>query len=142
MPAAERTIDIDASPARVMAVITDFPSYPRFLADMKESTVLRTEPNVWVVKFAVQVIRRLEYTLRLERQGDLRVRWTMVEGAFKSNTGGWDLEPLDGGARTRATYRLDLDIGMFVPGSVLKTLLERNLPATLASFKQRAEAAG
>lgn len=143
MPVAQRSIDIDVPPARVMEVVTDFAAYPRFLADMNESTVLRTEPGgVWVVRFAVQVIRRVEYTLRLVKVSETQVRWSMVEGAFKANNGGWDLEPLDDGTRTRATYTLDLDLGMFVPGSVLKTLLEHNLPATLQAFKQRAEAGG
>lgn len=139
MPAAQRSIVIDVPPAALMDVVTDFASYPRFLADMQESTVLRTEPNVWTVRFAVKIIRRIEYTLRLVKESDTKLRWTMVEGAFKSNTGGWDLEPIEGGTKTKATYSLDLDIGMFVPGSVMKTLLEHNLPATLQAFKERAE---
>lgn len=139
MPAAQRSIVIDVPPAELMKVIVDFASYPRFLADMQEATVLRTEPGVWTVRFAVKIIRRLEYTLRLVKESDTKLRWTMVEGVFKSNTGGWDLEPVDGGAKTKATYTLDLDIGMFVPGSVMKTLLEHNLPATLQAFKERAE---
>ncbi len=141
MPVAQKTVVIDVPAEKLMAVICDFASYPRFLPDMEEATVLRAEPGRWVVKFAVRIIRRVEYTLQLVRESDTRLSWTLVEGAFKSNTGGWVLEPLDGGARTRATYTLELDIGMFVPGSVLKTLLEHNLPATLDAFKARAEAA-
>jgi ribosome-associated toxin RatA of RatAB toxin-antitoxin module len=63
----------------------------------------------------------------------------MLEGSFKSNEGGWTLEPIDGGRRTRATYEVDLDVGMFVPGSVMKTIVEQDLPRTLAAFKGRAE---
>jgi ribosome-associated toxin RatA of RatAB toxin-antitoxin module len=143
MPAAQRSIDVDVAPSALMAVLVDFAKYPTFLADMEEAVVLRGEPtaapSVWTVKFSVRIIRRLSYTLRLERDGDRALRWTLVEGMFRSNNGGWTLEPLDGGARTRATYALDVDIGMFVPGSVSKTLLEHNLPATLAAFKARAE---
>lgn len=144
MPATQRSIDIDVPPSAVMAVICDFASYPRFLPDTEEATVLRTEPaGRWTVRFAVRIIRRIEYTLLLERHegpgATQRLTWSLVEGAFKANNGGWVLEPLDGGTRTRATYTLDLDIGMFVPGSVLKTLLEHNLPATLEAFKARAE---
>lgn len=140
MPVARRTIEIDVPPARLMAVITDFARYPSFLPEMEEATVLRQDGDVWDVRFAVRIIRRLEYTLHLVREDDQRLSWTLIEGVFRSNTGGWDLEPLDGGARTRATYTLDLDTGMFVPGSVLRTLLDHNLPATLAAFKARAEA--
>lgn len=142
MPVAHRSIDIDVPAAALMRVICDFAAYPRFLPDMEEATVLRAEPNRWTVRYAVRIIRRVEYTLSHVREGDTRLRWSLVEGAFKSNNGGWDLEPLDDGARTRANYTLDIDLGMFVPGSVLKTLLEQNLPTTLAAFKRRAEQGG
>jgi ribosome-associated toxin RatA of RatAB toxin-antitoxin module len=140
VPFAQRTVEVDVPPAALWTVISDFASYPRFLPDMVEATVLRAEPDRWTVRFAVRIIRRLEYTLLLVRESETRLTWSLVEGTFKANTGSWALEPLDGGARTRATYALDLDLGMFVPGSVLKTLLEQNLPATLAAFKARAEA--
>lgn len=142
MPVARRIIEIDVPPAALMRVICDFAAYPRFLPDMEEATVLRAEPARWTVRYCVRIIRRVEYTLDHVLEADTRLRWALVEGAFKSNNGSWDLEPLDSGARTRATYTLDTDLGMFVPGSVLKTLLESNLPATLAAFKQRAEANG
>lgn len=139
MPVAQRSIEIDVPPASLMGVICDFAAYPRFLPDMEEATVLRAEPDRWSVRYALRIIRRVEYTLDHVREGNTRLRWQLVEGAFKSNSGSWELEPLDGGTRTRATYTLDIDLGMFVPGSVLKTLLEHNLPATLAAFKRRAE---
>lgn len=139
MPAASRSIVIEVPPAALMRVITDWSSYPRFLPDMEETTLIRGQDGDWTVKFAVRIIRRVEYTLRLVREGETRLRWSLVEGAFKSNDGGWDLEPVAGGAHTRATYTVDIDLGMFIPGSVLKTLLEHNLPATLAAFKKRAE---
>lgn len=142
MPAALRRIEIDVPPEALMRIITDFAAYPQFLPEMEEAAILRHEGDTWVVRFAVRIIRRIEYTLELVRIDPLHLRWTMVEGAFKANNGGWDLTPLDGGARTLAEYRLDLDLGMFVPGSVLKTLLEHNLPATLQAFKARAEGGG
>ena len=52
------------------------------------------------------------------------------------------LEPLDEGRRTRATYCIDLDVGMFIPKSVLNTIVGNSLPATLAAFKREAEARG
>lgn len=134
------TIEVDAPPAALMAVLTDFGAYPRFLADMEEASVLRHDGAEWTVRFVLHVIRRLEYTLRLVQEGPLRLHWSLVEGVFKANSGSWQLEPLDEGARTRATYDLELDLGMFLPGSVQKTLVEHNLPATMVAFKAEAEA--
>ena len=147
MPAAHTTVEVDAAPAVLMGIITDFGRYPQFLADMEEAVVLRgpdegPQGTEWTVRFAVRVIRRLEYTLRLWRPNDAELRWSLVEGVFKANDGGWTLTPLDGGARTHARYDLEIELGMFVPGSVMKTLVERNLPATLAAFKARAEGIG
>ena len=140
MPAARRSIDVAVSPDKLMAVVTDFAAYPRFLPEMEEATILRRDGDVWVVRFAIRVVRRLEYTLRLERQSPTRLRWSLVEGAFKANNGGWDLTATATG--TQAEYHIDLDVGMFVPGSVMKTLVETSLPATLAAFKKEAERRG
>lgn len=142
MPAARQSIDINVPPEKVMAVITDFAAYPRFVPEMLESTVLRRDGAAWVVKFAVRVVRRIDYTLRLEQVGVTQLRWSLVEGTFRANNGGWDLAPLDGGSRTHADYFIDLDVGMFVPGSVMKTLVEKSLPSTLAAFKGEAERRG
>ena len=47
-----------------------------------------------------------------------------------------------GGARTRATYRLEVELEGFVPRSVTQILVERTLPATLEAFKKEAERRG
>ena len=138
MPTAERSIDIGVPPEALMALLCDFASYPAFVPDMLEATVLRSERDAWVVRFAIRIIRRVEYTLLLTRASPSCLTWSLVEGTFKANTGSWRLEALEGG-RTRATYTLELDTGMFVPGSVLKTLLGTNLPTMLEAFKARAE---
>jgi coenzyme Q-binding protein COQ10 len=142
MPAAQRSVLVKVSPERFMALVTDFAAYPRFLPEMEEATVLRQEGDVWVVRFAIRVVRRLEYTLRLEKLSPTRLRWSLVEGMFKANNGGWQLSPAADGAHTRADYEIALEIGMFVPGSVLKTLVETSLPATLEAFRREAEARG
>ena len=142
MPAARRTIEIDAPAERVMEVITDFGGYPRFLPDMRAVEVLESGADRWVVRFTLHVIRDLIYTLELVRRDPLHLSWSQVEGAFRVNEGGWVLEPLDEGRRTRATYALDVRVGMFVPGSIVRSLLDESLPDTLARFKVEAERRG
>lgn len=139
MPAHVRTVEIDASPARVMSVISDFRSYPDFLPETRKVRILREQDGVWEIEFTVQVIRELTYTLRLVRDGDVSLDWSLVEGMFKANEGGWVLEPLDDGARTLATYTIDVQVGMFVPGNIVRALTDRSLPTTLARFKAEAE---
>ena len=139
MPSEHQHIEIDASPERVMSVITDFAAYPDFLPEMQSADVLRSAPGEWEVRFTVKVIRELTYSLRLVLTEPGRLDWTLIEGTFKANDGSWTLESLDGGARTRASYRLDLQVGMFVPGNIVRSLTERSLPETLARFKAESE---
>lgn len=139
MPAQVQQIDIDASPDRVMSVITDFPNYPEFLPEMQSVDVLRATPGEWEVRFTVSVIRELTYAIRLVQTSPHSLEWSLIEGAFKANDGGWELTSLDDGARTRATYRIDLQVGMFVPGNIVRSLTQRSLPETLGRFKAEAE---
>lgn len=138
MPAAQHTVEIDAPLPMVVAVITDFAAYPRFLPDMDEATVIHARPGEWEVAFSVRVIRPLRYTLRLVAVSPTEITWSLLEGAFRSNEGGWSLEAL-GPTRTRATYRIDVAVGLYVPGNIVRSLIERSLPDTLARFKAEAE---
>ena len=139
MAAAEQSIVIDVPRDAFMAVIADYARYPEFLRDMKETTIVRREAHVADVAFTLHLVKRIEYTLRLVEDPPHGLTWTQVDGAFKRNEGGWILEDLDG-ARTHATYRIDVAVGVFVPGSIVNRLVGQTLPDTLRAFKLRAEA--
>jgi ribosome-associated toxin RatA of RatAB toxin-antitoxin module len=143
MPSAQRTIDIDAPPALVMGVITDFAAYPGFLSEIKEARVLRRgetgDQKEWEVAFVLSLIRELHYTLRLVQPSEDELTWSLVEGAFQGNDGSWRLEPQEDGRRTRAHYAISLQVGVFVPGSIVRGLVDRTLPHTLERFKSEAE---
>jgi ribosome-associated toxin RatA of RatAB toxin-antitoxin module len=139
MPSAVRTIEIDAPPAVVMSVITDFASYPSFLPEMKEAKVVRHVDHEWDVAFALALIRDLHYTLRLVQSSPLAISWSLIDGAFQANDGRWVLEPRSNGARTFASYTISIQVGTFLPGSIVKQLVDRSLPNTLEHFKAEAE---
>ena len=140
MPSTRHEAEIEAPLADVMAVILDFNAYPRFLPEIEQCEIARSADDEWDVKFTVKVVKRLRYTLRIQRTSPTQVRWKMLEGVFKSNDGGWDLTELDGGTRTHAVYFIDLQVGMFVPSSIMRSLVERSLPETVDRFKAEAEA--
>lgn len=146
MSHARQQVEIGAPPAAVLAVITDFESYPDFLPWMRRARVLRHEHaggpgqvEAWEVSFEAQVIRPLVYTLRLELVDEGRLQWSLVEGVFRASDGSWTLEPIDEGARTLATYELELLTGTFVPGNVMRSLVGRDLPDLLSRFRDEAE---
>ncbi len=140
MPSTHQSIEIDAAPDRVLAVITDFLRYPEFLSHVRGTRVVRQDAVSWEVEFELNLIRPVRYTLRLEQQGAEGLTWSLVSGVFRSNDGSWKLEPLEGGTRTRATYQIDLQIGVFLPGSLVNTLVGKELPDMLLAFKRRVEA--
>ena len=141
MPSARQSIEVDATPERIMAVLTDFEAYPHFLPEIEQVEHIRAEGDSWEVRFHAHVIRPLQYTLRLERRGVERLCWTHVSGLFTSNDGSWELEPLEseGSPRTRATYTIDLVLGVFVPQALVNSLVGVSLPDMLGRFKERAE---
>ena len=140
MPRVERVVDVDAPPAVLMDVLTDFAAYPTFLDEPSEATVRSSDGGSWEVGFRVRVVRDFAYVLRLTKATPTDLRWSLVEGPFRANEGGWALEPLAGGTSTRARYWVDLQMGMYVPNNIVRSLSERALPLTLEAFKREAEA--
>ncbi len=139
MPTARHSIEIDASREDLLAVITDFPAYPDFLPDMVDAQVISAGDGSWEVRFGLHLIRRLDYTLRLVQEGPNRIRWNLIEGIFRKNNGGWEIEVLEEGKRVRAHYDIEIQVGMFLPGSLVNTLVQKSLPDMLGRFKKRAE---
>ena len=142
MNVARHTVEIDAPPHRVYALITDFEAYPDFVPNQSATTVLSHAGQTWQVRFELSVARKLEYVLDLEGTPDERLEWRLVQGdMMKANEGRWILEALPDG-RTRATYELEVALKGFVPRSVSRLLIERTLPANMQAFKAEAERRG
>ena len=138
MAGAVQSIEIGVPREQLFDVIVDYERYPEFLSDMSAAQIVRRDGPTVDVRFTLDLIKRLEYTLRLVGQRATGLSWTLVDGPFKKNEGGWTLEDLPGG-RTRATYRIEIAVGMFLPGAIVNRLVGQTLPATLQAFKARAE---
>jgi coenzyme Q-binding protein COQ10 len=138
MPQTEQQIVIDAPVNRVFGVIADYERYPEFLPDMKRVEVLSRHDGLLVVRFEVELVMRVSYTLRMQEDAPRSITWTLEEAKMLSeNNGGWRLEPE--GNQTRATYTLDVKLRGLLPKAVSTRLLGTTLPEMLQCFKQRAE---
>ncbi len=138
MARTEQHIDIHAPIERVFAVITDYERYPEFLSDMKEVVVESRHDGVAVVRFELELIMRVSYTLRLVEDPPRGVSWTLDHAKMMvENNGGWTL--VKEGDRTRATYALEVKLRGLIPKSVSTRLLGTTLPQTLQQFKARSE---
>ncbi len=138
MAGATQTVVVDVPRDVLFEVIRDYERYPEFLDDMEAARVVRRDDDAVEAEFTLNVIKRISYTLRLVERAPERLEWSLVKGMFKRNDGSWTLEELPGG-RTRATYSIEITIGVFLPGTIVNRLVGKTLPATLQAFKQRAE---
>lgn len=140
---ARGAVVVEAPPAQVLAVVTDFARYPAFVPGVRAARVVAREDHAWEVAFGVHLARRLDFTLRVlehppAADGEVRVSWSLVEGGLMGCEGAWTLRPLDG-ARTEAAWALDVQVQAFVPRVLSNTLERRGVPALLDAFRRQAE---
>ncbi len=138
MAGAQQSIDVAVSAEQFFSVVTDYASYPEFLSDMESVEMVRREGESAEVRFTLNLIKRISYTLKLVERGPSEVRWSLGKGPFKRNDGSWLIEDRPGGG-IRATYNIEVAVGVFLPGSIVNRLVGKTLPATLEAFKARAE---
>jgi|SRR5215217_471858 len=141
MPGATRTIVINAPIEKVFDVITQYDRYPEFLSEVKETRTANRKDNTVDVHYKVDVMKTVRYSIRVVEERPRRMSWTFIEGeVMKDNKGSWVLEP-EGEGKTRATYNVEMALGLLVPKAVVNALVDTSLPKMLEAFKRRAEAA-
>jgi ribosome-associated toxin RatA of RatAB toxin-antitoxin module len=129
---AEGATEVRASPAEVMAVIADFDAYPDWVAGLEEVRVLARDRLRTPVGNA-------DYTLAYRyAPRDAGVSWSYVEGSLEDLSGSYDLEPTGDGA-TRVTYKLDVELGMPLPGLVKRQAARQIVRSALGDLKRRVE---
>jgi ribosome-associated toxin RatA of RatAB toxin-antitoxin module len=139
------TTEIEASPSEIMETITDFDAYPDWVDGIKSAEVRERGPDGRPSDVAFEFSAmgfNATYTLRYEYEPDDRgVRWTTLEasGAVKDVQGGYDLEPLNGD--TEVTYRLQVEMGVKLPGFLKRQADKRAIKVALDGLKKRVESA-
>ena len=137
MPATTASVKIDGSPAQVMAVLVEHASYPELFAHIQHVDVRSVAEDEWEVDYVTRVIRDLRYTLRLKRDGDHSLSWTQVDGVFTRNEGSWSLRP--DGEGTCVEYRLNIELAVFLPSAIARSLTQHALPQMLSQLKAEVE---
>lgn len=138
MPAAQSSIVINVPKEKFFEVITDFEKYPEFIPEMKKAKVLEHNGNEYIVEFSVSMIKKVDYVLKLTAYPYTKLEWNLVKGFFKKNYGYWDIEEL-APDQIKATYYVELEMGLLVPKKILNELAQAGLPRMLKQFKERAE---
>jgi ribosome-associated toxin RatA of RatAB toxin-antitoxin module len=138
---ATHSVQIAAPAEACFDAVLDFESYPSWQRAMKSVRVLERDGDgrPSLVEFRVDAkLREVRYVLRHHLDRPRRITWDYVEGEAKDVDGEYRFEASGNGA-TRVTYEIDVDVGMFVPGKVKKTLAEQAVRSSLEALKHRLE---
>lgn len=141
---AEGSIDIQATPKEILEVISDFESYPDWVGNMEDVEVLERDRRGRgsVVAFRLRTpVLAAEYTLAYRyAPREAGVSWSYREGTLDDLSGSYDLEALEDDDATRVTYRLDVELGMPLPGLVKRQAAKQIVRSALNDLKRRVEA--
>jgi ribosome-associated toxin RatA of RatAB toxin-antitoxin module len=139
---AEGATEVAATPAEVLAVVAAFDAYPEWVANLEEVEVLARDRRGRGTRVAFRLrtpMGEQAYTLAYRyRPGDAGVDWTYVEGTLDDLAGSYTLEPAGDGA-TRVTYRLEVAVGLPLPGLVKRQAARQIVRSALGDLKRRVE---
>ncbi len=141
---ASSTIQIDAAPEQVLAVIADIPAYPQWTGQIKSAEVVEEGPDgkPAQARFVMDAgVLKDEYVLAYD-WSDAGVSWTLVgkSAVQKSQVGSYALAPTGGG--TEVTYKLAVDIAMPMIGMFKRKAEKMIMDSALKELKKRVESAG
>jgi Polyketide cyclase / dehydrase and lipid transport len=139
---AEHTVEIDAPIETCYAAIIDYETFPAW-----QGAVVDTEVLDWDKKgrgkrvrlFVDAKVRKVDYTLDYSYDEPERIEWDFVEGnGINAADGHYLFEDL-GNDRTRATYKLGLEVGIPLPGPVARRAHKSTLKGSVEDLKKEAE---
>ncbi|MFD9126649.1 SRPBCC family protein [Kitasatospora sp. NPDC059571] len=136
------SINIEAAPAEVMAVIADFAAYPAWTGEVKEIEVLAagadgraTEVRLVLDAGAI----RDEHVLAYTWDGDREVGWTLVKSQMlRALDGSYSLAAQKNGT-TEVTYQLAVDVKIPMLGMIKRKAEKVIIDRALAGLKKRVE---
>ncbi len=139
MAGASRSVVFEAPIEKCFAVISDYERYPEFLPEVKKITTSNRRGTEVDVHYEAEVVKIIKYTVHMKEEKPNKVSWSFIDGEFmKDNRGGWVLEDV-GNGQTKATYSIEVTVGMLVPKTILNVLVDTQLPKLMANFKARIE---
>jgi hypothetical protein len=144
--------DIEAPPSVVRDVVLDYPNASKVTDNVGESRVLQKSDK------EIIVYQRLKLPIISDRDFTLRATWGAYgqilttrfsvdnsrgpeehDGVVRLSTlqGGWDLQPIRGGAATHARYRVQIDLAGDVPKWMVSGGAAKNLPKVFEGVRRQ-----
>lgn len=132
---------IEAEPAACFDAITDYSTFPEWQSAVKEVQVLSRDKagRGRDVRFQIDAkVRQVAYTLRYSYEPPASITWDYVDGDVKSVDGEYVFQDQHDGT-TLASYTLDIDPGVWLPGRVKKMLTDQVMKRSVEDLKRRVE---
>ena len=132
-----------ATPEQCFAVVTDFPHYPDWAADIKVVTVDDSDAQGRATRVTFRAAafgRSTTVTLDYDYEGaPNRLSWVQSHGDITNRYDGtYEFDPLDDG-ETEVTYSLDVELRVPIPGFVKRRAESRIVGTALRELKARVE---
>ena len=135
-------IEIEASPEKIWAVMTDCASAPDFVSWVVACEVLESldEGRVEVFRQEIKLawyMPRLKHTFQLVYYPFEQIDFQRLTGSPRRFEGSWWFQA--GERTTLVIYSVDLVPGFWVPRRLARRALRNELPGTLTALRERVE---
>jgi carbon monoxide dehydrogenase subunit G len=136
------SIDIDADPKAIMAVIENYEAYPEWAGQIKKVDVRERDESKRGKRVYYEVSQgpmKADYTLEYTyKPNDGGVSWVFVEGhGLRDLQGDYTLEPR--GDQTHVTYKAKVDITIPMLGMIKRKMEKLVIDTALKGLKKRVE---
>lgn len=136
---------IEAAVEQVWNVVEDVLTAPQWQGGLKDMIELErgADGHVTLAESSSDAkVRTIKSTVRFAYDGPTRLDWRQEKGELKSVDGSWELEDL-GDGRTRATYRLEVELGrmlsLVIRGPLVDVLRGQLVGARASELRKRVE---
>src|SRR5215510_3635719 len=134
---AEATVEAPAE--QVLAALEDFDHYPEYMPRVRK-TARRPGGIVYTEIASPWPLRDVWFIAKVERArapGGWLMKWKMLQGNIRENSGAWWVAQLPGG-RTRLRYEGDVALFVAIPTTLLRMVEEHELPKMVQAVRVRA----
>ena len=136
------SIDIQAPPDAIFQVMTDIDSFPKWMDEFKEATVIDRDDQGRPSRASFELdakIKTVRYVLAYSYpEGGLA--WESEAGGdVKLIKGSYILSPAPSGTATTVTYNFEIDPGFPVPSFIRRQAVKMIVARALGGLKRRVE---